>query len=65
MLYEYRCEECNVEFDVEHGLNEPGPGRCVTCSSNRVKRIISTAPRFVLKGSCWASDGYTKSSGTK
>ncbi len=42
-LYEYRCERCGATFEKLVPLAERDAGqRCPKCSSNRVKRLIST-----------------------
>lgn len=62
MLYEYECPKCHSTKDVEHGLNESPEVTC-ECTGVPVKciRLVGGCD-FVLKGSCWARDGYTKGS---
>ena len=57
-IYEYACERCDSEFEVEQRITEDPLKRCPSCRSPRVKRLISQTS-FVLKGSGWYSDLYS------
>lgn len=57
MIYSYKCEKCNLEFDKNQSIGEDVETRCENCCGE-VSRIISGAPAFILKGSGWAKDGY-------
>jgi len=57
-IYEYACERCNSEFEVEQRITEDPLKRCPSCRSVKVKRLISQTS-FVLKGSGWYSDLYS------
>jgi len=62
-IYEYACEKCDSEFEVEQRITDDPIKSCPRCKSRKVKRLISRTS-FVLKGGGWYSDLYS-SSGTK
>ncbi len=57
-IYEYACERCDSEFEVEQRITEDPLKRCPSCRSVKVKRLISQTS-FVLKGSGWYADLYS------
>ncbi len=57
-IYEYACERCDSEFEIEQRITEDPLKRCPSCRSPKVKRLISQTS-FVLKGSGWYSDLYS------
>ena len=61
-IYEYACEKCDREFEVEQRITEDPIQACPHCSSDQVKRLISKTS-FVLKGGGWYSDLYSSSKG--
>ena len=60
-IYDYYCEKCEREFEVEQRITEDPIKTCRLCRSRRVKRLISKTA-FVLKGGGWYSDLYSSSS---
>jgi putative FmdB family regulatory protein len=62
-IYEYACEKCESEFEVEQRITDGPVKSCPRCKSKKVKRLISRTS-FVLKGGGWYSDLYS-SSGAK
>ncbi len=61
-IYEYLCEKCEREFEVEQRITEDPIKTCRFCKSRKVKRLISQTS-FVLKGGGWYNDLYSSSSG--
>ena len=61
-IYEYACEKCGGEFEVEQRITEDPIKTCKLCKSRKVKRLISQTS-FVLKGGGWYNDLYSSSSG--
>ena len=57
-IYEYACERCKKEFEVEQRITEEPLKRCPSCRSPKIKRLISRTS-FVLKGGGWYSDLYS------
>ncbi len=62
-IYEYACEKCESEFELEQRITDGPIKSCPRCKSRRIKRLISRTS-FVLKGGGWYSDLYS-SSGAK
>jgi putative FmdB family regulatory protein len=57
-IYEYACEKCESEFEVEQRITDSPVKSCPRCKSKKVKRLISRTS-FVLKGGGWYSDLYS------
>ena len=57
-IYEYACEKCGGEFEVEQRITEDPIKTCKLCKSRKVKRLISQTS-FVLKGGGWYNDLYS------
>ncbi len=68
-IYEYKCNDCGIEFEANQRMDEAPLTTCEECSGS-VNRLISFTS-FSLKGSGWYSDGYgrggagEKKNGTK
>lgn len=61
-IYEYRCTNCDHDFQKLMKLNEEKPP-CPECKSP-VKKLISQGS-FQLMGSGWYKDGYGLHKGKK
>ena len=61
-IYEYACEKCGREFEVEQRITDDPIKTCPGCRSRKVKRLISKTS-FVLKGGGWYSDLYSSGKG--
>ena len=57
-IYEYLCDKCEREFEVEQRITEDPIRSCPSCRSRKVRRLISQTS-FVLKGGGWYSDLYS------
>jgi putative FmdB family regulatory protein len=63
-FYEYACEKCESEFEIEQRITEDPLKSCPRCRSRRIKRLISRTS-FALKGGGWYADGYATNGGGK
>lgn len=63
-VYEYACEKCQHEFEVEQRISDDPIRTCPKCRARKVKRLISRTS-FVLKGSGWYSDLYSSAGAKK
>ena len=61
-VYEYACEKCGHEFEVEQRITDDPIKTCPVCKARKVKKLISQTS-FVLKGGGWYSDLYSSGSG--
>lgn len=54
--YQYRCNECDYEFEETHSINAPQP-ECPECEAEDVKRLITGAPTVAGGALTHAGDG--------
>ncbi len=57
-IYEYLCDKCEREFELEQRITDDPIRTCPHCRSRKVRRLISQTS-FVLKGKGWYSDLYS------
>lgn len=50
--YDYFCAGCDVVFEYSQRITEPPIESCPDCD-HPVKRVITSAPQFILKGQGW------------
>lgn len=62
-VYDYKCEKCNKEFEIEQRITEPPLTKCPDCGGE-VHRLISNTS-FVLKGSGWYLTDYARKGKTE
>jgi putative FmdB family regulatory protein len=64
ITYSYECPECKLEVEYKHKITETPEYKCPWCASKDkeviMERIIVSNGAFILKGGCWARDGYKK-----
>lgn len=57
-IYEYRCLDCEHEFELMQRFSDPPAERCPACAG-RVQRLISLSA-FHLKGDGWYVTDYVR-----
>jgi putative FmdB family regulatory protein len=57
--YEYGCEACGNEWELEQRISEDPIKKCPKCKKAKARRLISGG-NFILKGSGWYADLYHK-----
>ena len=62
-IYEYRCQDCNYEFERMQKFSDPPIEVCPTCAG-LVQKLISRSA-FHLKGSGWYVTDYGRNGGQK
>ena len=63
--YEYRCLECNQEFEFVQSITESALSTCILCQKGKVQRLISKNVGISFKGSgFYATDSSSKSTTT-
>ena len=55
-IYEYRCQECEHEFEVLVRSSKSS-SVCPACESEALEKKVSGGG-FILKGGGWYADGY-------
>ncbi len=38
--YEYRCEECQHQFEVFARMSDPPPAECASCGSSQLTKVL-------------------------
>lgn len=56
-LYEYKCEACHHQFEVQQKFSDPLIDKCIRCGKG-VRKLIS-APGIMFKGSGWYVTDYS------
>lgn len=41
-IYDYKCKDCGLELEVQHGMTEKGPDICPECRG-RLSKLVSRA----------------------
>ena len=59
MTYEYACKNCGHLWEKEQSIKDKPSKKCPNCKKMSAQRLISNGCGFVLRGSCWASNGYS------
>ena len=62
--YEYVCEACKNEWEVEQRMTDVPVKKCPKCGKLKAHRQIS-AGNFILKGGGWYSDLYSSTGSSK
>jgi len=57
MIYDYKCDACDTEFEVDMRITDPKLEVCPHCEAPEPRRLISGGG-FVLKGGGWFKEGY-------
>lgn len=59
MTYEYGCQGCGAQFTREQRITDPPIKVCAHCGKRKARRLATGGSGFQLKGSGWASSGYS------
>lgn len=59
-VYEYKCNACGREFEVQQRMSDPELTDCEVCGKPALERLISRTA-FSLKGGGWYKDLYASS----
>lgn len=62
-IYEYRCEKCKKEFEIEQKISEAPLKKCPECGGKVIRLISNTS--FILKGSGWYLTDYARKGKTE
>ena len=61
-IYEYRCQDCDYEFERMQKFSDPPLEDCPSCDGD-VQKLISRST-FHLKGDGWYVTDYARKSGS-
>jgi len=64
LTYEYRCNACNKQFEVEQRISDKPHAVCPFCGSSECQRLISLSS-FILKGTGWYVTDYGRKNGSQ
>ncbi len=56
-IYEYFCDNCNVEYEAIQKVSDAALTKCSTCDEETLVKQASKSA-FHLKGGGWYRDGY-------
>lgn len=56
--YEYRCKNCEHEFELFQGMSDPLKRKCPKCGKNALERLIGTGAAVLFKGSGFYETDY-------
>lgn len=59
MTYDYKCDGCTREFELEQKIKDKPVTKCMYCGRHTARRLISGS-NFQLVGKGWYKDGYSK-----
>ena len=62
--YEYRCDACAHEFEIEQRITDDKLKKCPKCKKMKLVRLVGTG-NFILKGGGWYADLYSGKSNKK
>ncbi len=57
-IYEYKCEDCQAEFEEWQKFSDPPVDKCPKCGG-KASRLISRST-FILKGTGWYVTDYAR-----
>ena len=64
--YNYRCNQCKIEFSIFKGINDTKIDNCPDCSSNsKIERIITGGTGMIFKGDGFYINDYVKNKDKK
>jgi len=63
--YDYRCNACDVEFELFQSMKDKPKKKCPECGKNALERLIGTGAGIIFKGggfyeTDYRSDSYKK-----
>lgn len=58
MIYTYECPKCGLKTEKQSSVKNRDNQSCDVCNTPLVRLIDLT--NFVLKGTCWTRDNWTK-----
>jgi len=64
--YEYKCENCNYEFEIMQSIKDDALTKCPECGKKKLKKVISGGAGVIFKGTGFYQTDYkNKHSHTK
>ncbi|MCX7983919.1 MAG: zinc ribbon domain-containing protein [Bacteroidetes bacterium] len=63
--YQYRCSQCNYEFEEFQSINDEPLVKCPSCTEPQLKRLLSGGTGLIFKGSGFYLTDYKKSNSSQ
>ena len=60
--YEYRCKNCEHEFELFQNMSERVKRKCPECGKSTLERLIGTGAAVIFKGSGFYETDYRSES---
>jgi putative FmdB family regulatory protein len=61
--YEYGCDACGAQWEMEQRISEDPIKKCPHCGKRKAKRLVSGGAGIIFKGGGWYADLYHKPKG--
>ena len=58
--YQYKCENCNYEFEKFQQITNNSLRKCPNCKKLKLKRLIGKGSGIIFKGSGFYCNDYKK-----
>jgi len=60
--YDYRCDNCQHEFELFQSITEPAKKKCPECGKQKLRRLFGTGGAIMFKGSGFYKTDYRSES---
>jgi putative FmdB family regulatory protein len=60
--YEYKCENCDHQFEEFQSMSEPALEKCPECKKKKLRRLFGTGAAILFKGSGFYETDYRSES---
>jgi len=60
--YDYRCNACDVEFELFQSMKDKPKKKCPECGKNALERLIGTGAGIIFKGGGFYETDYRSES---
>ena len=61
--YDYKCKQCDHQFELFHGMAEPARRKCPACGRLSLVRLLGPGAGIIFKGSGFYETDYKRRKG--